>query len=99
MLRLEIENLQAHEVLGALNDMKDEIKSLKTMLESQQRNQPRSNEPENMTPKEAGAFLRIAYTTVWKWHKTGKIVAYRIGGRLYYKRSELQAVLTNSKTL
>ncbi|UGU17713.1 helix-turn-helix domain-containing protein [Sinomicrobium kalidii] len=33
-------------------------------------------------------------STLWKWEKEGKIRSYGIGGKRYYKRSELMEALT-----
>ena len=34
-------------------------------------------------------MLNVSKVTVWTWKKTGKIPFYRLGGRIYYKRSEI----------
>lgn len=42
-----------------------------------------------LTRDEACQFLRICKTSLWKWMKNGKIKAYGIGNRVYYKKAEL----------
>jgi hypothetical protein len=42
-----------------------------------------------LTRKEAYEFLRIDSSTLWDWTNQGKVIAYGIGNRRYYKKSEL----------
>ncbi|MBR9846382.1 MAG: helix-turn-helix domain-containing protein [Algicola sp.] len=44
---------------------------------------------ELMTRDEACAFLKINLSTLWHWTNKGKVLAYGIGSRRYYKRSQL----------
>lgn len=46
-----------------------------------------------ITQDEATKFLGKSRQTLTAWRKKGIIVAYRIGGRIYYKPSELIAAL------
>lgn len=34
-------------------------------------------------------ILKINKTTLWNWTKKGKLIAYGIGNRVYYKRGEV----------
>jgi len=36
-------------------------------------------------------------STLWKWEKSGKIQSYGIGGKRFYKRSELMAAIIKLK--
>jgi len=40
-------------------------------------------------------FLGIGVTTSWKLVKAGKIPHYRAGKKLFFKRSEIEAVTSN----
>ena len=42
-----------------------------------------------MTREDTCKFLQIDPSTLWDWTKKGKILAYGIGNRRYYKRTEL----------
>ena len=42
-----------------------------------------------LTRKESADLLSINLATLHRWTKAGKIINYGIGGRIYYKRSEL----------
>ena len=44
-----------------------------------------------MTRKETAILLRIDLSTLWEWTDAGKLKANRIGRRVYYKRSEIEA--------
>ena len=49
-------------------------------------------ESELMTRKEAAAYLKITLVTLNAWTRQGVIDSRRIQGRVYYFRSELQAL-------
>ena len=42
-----------------------------------------------LTRSEACEFLKIDSSTLWHWTKKGKITAYGIGHRRYYKKQEI----------
>jgi len=49
---------------------------------------------ELLTREETCQFLKIDSSTLWAWTNKGKVKAYGIGARRYYKRSELLECLT-----
>ncbi len=49
---------------------------------------------ELLTRDETCAYLKIDSSTLWAWTNKGKVKAYGIGSRRYYKRSELLECLT-----
>ena len=51
------------------------------------------NDEELLTRAETTEFLKINSTTLWHWTKKGKVTAYGIGNRVYYKRGELKKAL------
>lgn len=58
-----------------------------------------TNENDLLTAKEACELLQIHKSTLWQWTKKGKIKIYGIGGRRYYKRSQIinDLILLNKK--
>lgn len=46
-----------------------------------------------LTPKEAADLLRVSNVTIWSWEKAGRITKHSMGGRTYFKYSELMASL------
>ena len=54
-------------------------------------------EEELITRTEARKFLKMSSTTFWRLQKDGIIKGYGIGGKNYYKRSELEESLIEKK--
>jgi hypothetical protein len=63
--------------------VKIQLEELKKSLNSQEAND------DLLTRDEACKFLSIDSSTLWAWTNKGKVIAYGIGNRRYYKRSEL----------
>lgn len=49
-----------------------------------------------MTRKEVAAYLRISTRTVDRWREAGFLKAYPRGGRILYRRSEVDAALRSA---
>jgi hypothetical protein len=47
------------------------------------------NPDELLTRTETCKFLQIDSSTLWAWTNKGKVLAYGIGNRRYYKKAEL----------
>jgi hypothetical protein len=71
--------------------VKIQLQELKKNLNSQQSNDVL------LTRGETCKFLSIDSSTLWAWTNKGKVRAYGIGNRRYYKRSELLECLTPLK--
>jgi hypothetical protein len=55
-------------------------------------------EPEElMTREEVKNFFKCDLSTIYNWTKKGKLKAYLIGNRVYYKRSEVLIAITIDK--
>lgn len=67
---------------------KSQLRDLRKDLQKQEANE------ELLSRAEACEFLKIEQTTLWHWTNKGKVKAYGIGNRRYYKRSELMECLT-----
>lgn len=52
---------------------------------------------ELLTRTQATELLKIHETTLWHWTNKGKVTAYSIAGKRYYKRSEILASLIELK--
>ncbi|MDI6050644.1 helix-turn-helix domain-containing protein [Flavobacterium sp. XS2P24] len=69
--------------------------SIKNGIQNQQKElQAKDNAEELLTREETCKFLKIDSSTLWAWTNKGKVIAYGIGARRYYKRSELLECLT-----
>ena len=72
--------------LEKLINLEEELKNIK------QNFQPKEPE-ELMTRQETANYFKVDISTIHNWTKKGRIVAYGIGARVYYKRSEIENVL------
>ncbi|MBU2904693.1 helix-turn-helix domain-containing protein [Arenibacter algicola] len=78
------------EQLGNLID--DKLASRLEQLRKQLSNQEANDNL--LTRDETCKFLKVDSSTLWAWTNKGKVKAYGIGSRRYYKRSELLECLT-----
>ena len=81
---LTVEQLQ--QLIGT--SVKNGIQELQKEL------QTKDNSEELMTREETCQFLKIDSSTLWAWTNNGKIKAYGIGARRYYKKTEIMECLT-----
>lgn len=73
-------DLMSNHLFKKLNEFKESFK--------------RSNDDEGLlTREETCELLKINSSTLWAWTNKGKVKAYAIGARRYYKRSEIMASL------
>lgn len=62
------------------------------------KNQPEPPKPDELlTRSEALELLKISSATLWQWEQKNKIQSYGIGGKKYFKRSEILNSLTAKK--
>ena len=64
-------------------------KVVSEQLEDFRKNNSIEKPDELLTREEACKLLKINPSTLWHWTKKGKVIAYGIAYRVYYKRSEL----------
>ena len=76
---LSVEELQ--ELIGT--SVKKSVEELQKELQSKKFTE------ELLTRAETCKYLKINGSTLWAWTGKGKVKAYGIGARRYYKRSEL----------
>ncbi len=67
-----------------IQGVKTEIDSLKAEFQPKQ-------PTEYLTRNEVKDFFRVDMSTIHNWTKRGKLKAYGIGNRIYYKRAEIEA--------
>ena len=78
-----LENLDAESLKELIKDgIKSQLEDFKETLNTQ-------NPDELLTREQTCTFLQINSTTLWHWSNKGKVKAYGIGNRRYYKKSEL----------
>lgn len=81
-----------HEVTPEQIDSKFE--RLETKLNELKSSFEPKSAPEYITRQELANQLKCDLSTIHNWTKKGKLKAYGIGNRVYYKRSEVEAILT-----
>lgn len=54
---------------------------------------PESEQTVYMTRKEVAALLHVSFPTLNDYTKKGKLLAYRINGRVLYKKNEIEEAL------
>ena len=80
---LSVEQLQ--QLIGT--SVKDGIQEFQKQLQS------KTDLEQLLTREETCDFLKIDSSTLWAWTNAGKVKAYGIGARRYYKKSELMECL------
>lgn len=86
---LQIESIQASEVLGRLDKLENAILALCENKKSE----TDKNTSELITRNEVSEILRVSLVTLNDWTKKGLLPAYKCGNRVYYKRSEVTEAL------
>jgi len=82
LIQITPEELQSAIIAG----VRAEVEKLKADFQPKQ-------PTEFMTRNEVRDLLNVDLSTVHNWTKRGKLKAYGLGGRLYYKRAEVEAAI------
>ena len=87
-----LQNLTSEQLSELINEgVKCQLDNFQKNLTSQKAND------DLLTRLEACEFLKINSSTLWHWTNAGKVKAYGISNRRYYKRSELLESLIQKK--
>lgn len=46
-----------------------------------------------LTKKETANLLNVDLSTLWNWHQKGILIPFGIGGRVYYRMSDIEKAL------
>tara|TARA_R110002033_G_scaffold160508_2_gene196843 strand:+ start:2383 stop:2670 length:288 start_codon:yes stop_codon:yes gene_type:complete len=68
---------------------------LKALLE--QYPNTKKDDDELLTVEETLKFLKCSKQALWNWKKSGILPAYRLGNRVYYKKSDIYAKLVKQE--
>ena len=86
-----IQNQLIFDVLSK-EELEDLIgKSLEEAFKNNLSNNP--PDQELLTREQACALLKVDPSTLWRWTNKGKVTAYGIGSRRFYKKEELLSSL------
>ena len=86
-----LQNLNQEDLTQLIKD------GVKSQLEDFKKEINTHNPDELLTRNETCKYLQIDSSTLWAWTNKGKVVAYGIGSRRYYKKAELLKCLTPLK--
>lgn len=81
-----LHNLTAEQLKKLFESLQSQLTDLKQNL------QPKAP-TEYLTRNEVAEMLKCDLSTIHNWTKKGKLIPYGLGNRVYYKRSEVEAVL------
>jgi len=89
---VQIENISVDELTDIIAEkLVDKLeKRIATLILNQ-------NDEELLTREETANLLKIDSSTLWHWTNKGKVTAYGIGARRYYKRGEIMKALVQLK--
>jgi hypothetical protein len=86
-----LQNLNTGDLTQLIKDgVKSQLEDFKKTLQTH-------NPDELLTRTETCKFLQIDSSTLWHWTNKGKVIAYGIGNRRYYKKAELLESLKQLK--
>ncbi|WP_340153440.1 helix-turn-helix domain-containing protein [uncultured Marivirga sp.] len=78
MISMTTDDLENLIIAGVIKGLKD--------LKSQKSD---SSENDLLSRQETASLLKISLVTLSEWTKTGILQSYQVGGRVYYKKSEV----------
>ena len=81
-----IHDLAPEEITALFEGLQNQLTELKANFEPK-------IPTEYLTRSELAEMLKCDLSTVHNWTKKGKLKAYGIGNRVYYKRSEVESVV------
>lgn len=84
--QLQIDNIDAKELTKhLLIGFETEIKKFYNQLKK-----PHQNSEEVLyTVEETQGYLKCSKQALWNWRKSGILPSYRLGNRVYYKKSDI----------
>ena len=50
------------------------------------------------TMAEATGIFRVDFSTLYNWNRKGYLKSFKIGGRVYYRRSDVEALLQDRQS-
>lgn len=86
-----LQNVSPERLTELIKDgVKSQLEDFKEILQTQKSD-------ELLTREQTCKFLQIDSSTLWAWTNKGKVKAYGIGNRRYYKKAELLESLKQLK--
>jgi hypothetical protein len=83
--QLQIDNTDSHEFTeNLLTRFESKFQILFNRIESS-----KEEKEELFTVEETSQFLKCSNQALWNWRKSGILPSYRLGNRVYYKKSDI----------
>lgn len=83
--QLQIDNIDAQEFTDhILNRFDTKLQKYFNQIETSSK-----DEEELLTVEETINFLKCSKQALWNWRKSGILPSYRLGNRVYYKKSDI----------
>jgi hypothetical protein len=89
----KMKNLKFEDLPQATEEILEKLSLLEKELATIKENFQPKEPLELMTRQETADYFKVDMSTLHNWTKKGKLNAYGIGGRVYYKRSEIESRL------
>ncbi len=85
---VQIEDISVEELTEIIAEkLVDKLeKKIATLISNQ-------NDDELLSREETAILLKTSYVSLWNWTKRGKLSAYRMGNKVYYKKGEILKAL------
>lgn len=92
-----MENLKFEDLPKAMELTLEKLNLIKKQLNDIKQNLQPKEPVELMTRNEVADYFKVDLSTLWNWTNKGKLIAYGIGARVYYKRTEISQSLIKLK--
>ena len=79
------------------DELKNDIKSLKSDLAEIKLNLQPKEPTKYLGRKEVAELLNVNISTIHNWTVKGILTALQIGGRIYYKKADIEAAMIKLK--
>ena len=73
-------------------------RAIKESLEEQQNPPQKEYHSFYLSREEVSKLLKISHSTLYNWIREGKIKAYGLGSKVYFKQSEIETLLVPLKS-
>lgn len=92
---MNTKNISFDELPHMVHQLSEQVLKLTALVELKT---PEENTNDLISRVEACKELGISVVTCWTWAKQGKIKTYKIGNKVYLKRSEIKEIIDHNIT-
>lgn len=94
-----MKNLKFEDLPEAIELLLKKVTNLEIELDNIRENYQPIQPIELMSRKETADFFKVSLVTITNWVKYGILTSYKIGNRVFFKRSELISAMYASKKM